>query len=112
MSCINYSLNRNCLDTLLSSCPPNVGVQDFGLTAINNIGRTRRQARSKKRHWVEVSQLFLSETGAHLHYTNNKLKLCLWWKVHLAYPASLQALHSSNKKQIIQIVYNRIKKPN
>ena len=35
----------------------------FGeLTAINNIGRTRRQTRSKKQHWVEVSQLFLSET--------------------------------------------------
>ena len=32
--------------------------------------------------------------------------------MRLAYPASLQALHSNNKKQIIQIVYNRIKKPN
>ena len=30
----------------------------------------------------------------------------LWWKVHLAYPASLQALHSNNFKQIIQIEYN------
>ena len=35
----------------------------FGeLTAINNIGRTMRRARSKKQHQVEVSQLFLSET--------------------------------------------------
>ena len=45
-------------DTLLSSCAPNVGVQDFGeLTAINNIGRTRRHARSKKKNSfsVEVS---------------------------------------------------------
>ena len=30
---------------------------------ISNIGRTRRQARSKKKQrWVKVSQLFLSET--------------------------------------------------
>ena len=38
----------------------------FGdLTAINNIGRTRRWARSKKKQgWVEVSQLLLSETVA------------------------------------------------
>ena len=36
----------------------------FGeLTAINNIGRTRRRARSEiKLRWVDVSQLFLSET--------------------------------------------------
>ena len=33
------------------------------LTAINNIGRTRVRARSeKKKCWVEVSLLFLSET--------------------------------------------------
>ena len=23
------------------------------------------------------------------------LKACLWWKVHFAYPASLQAIHSN-----------------
>ena len=28
------------------------------------------------------------------------LKACLWWKVHLAYPASLQAVHSNTLKQI------------
>ena len=32
--------------------------------------------------------------------------------MHLAYPASLQALHSNTYKQIIQIQHNRIKKPN
>ena len=37
------------------------------------------------------------------------LNACLWWKVHLAYPASLQALHSNT---IIQIQHNRIKNPN
>ena len=42
----------------------------------------------------------------------NSLKACLWWKVHLAYPASLQALHSNTYKQIIQIQHNRIKNPN
>ena len=37
------------------------------------------------------------------------------WKVHLAYPASLQALHSTTQKQIISFKYNitaRIKIPN
>ena len=37
----------------------------FGeLAAINNIGRTKRRAGSKKkkRRWAEVSQLFLSKT--------------------------------------------------
>ena len=28
------------------------------------------------------------------------LKVCLEWKVHLAYPASLQALHSNDQKHI------------
>ena len=32
--------------------------------------------------------------------------------MHLAYPASLQALHSNTWKQIIQIEHNRIKNPN
>ena len=32
--------------------------------------------------------------------------------MHLAYPASLRALHSNTQKQIIQIQHNRIKKPN
>ena len=37
----------------------------FGeLTAITNIGRTRRRARSTKQCWVEGCQLFLSETEA------------------------------------------------
>jgi len=36
------------------------------------------------------------------------LNACLWWKVHLAYPASLQALHSNT---IIQIQHNMIKNP-
>ena len=31
--------------------------------------------------------------------------------MHLAYPASLQALHSNISKQIIQIQHNRIKNP-
>ena len=44
--------SRNCWYTLLSSYPPNVGVQDLDLTAINNIGRTRRWARSKKKNRV------------------------------------------------------------
>ena len=39
------------------------------------------------------------------------IKACLQWKVHLAYPASLQALHSNSWKQIIQIQHNRIKNP-
>ena len=39
----------------------------FGeFTVITNIGRTRRWARREKQHWVEVSQLFLSETVDHL----------------------------------------------
>ena len=32
--------------------------------------------------------------------------------MHLAYPASLQALHLNNKRQIIQTEHNRIKNPN
>ena len=32
--------------------------------------------------------------------------------MHLAYPASLRALHSNTLKQIIQIQHNRIKDPN
>ena len=32
--------------------------------------------------------------------------------MHLAYPATLQAPHSNTEKQIIQIQYNRTKKPN
>ena len=40
------------------------------------------------------------------------LKACLWWKVHLASPASLQALHSNIWKQIIQMQRNGIKNPN
>ena len=36
------------------------------------------------------------------------LKVCLQWKVHLAYPASLQTLHSNTQKQIIQIQRNRM----
>ena len=39
-------------------------------------------------------------------------KACLQWKVHLAYPASLLAFHSTTWKQIIQIQHNRIKNPN
>ena len=39
------------------------------------------------------------------------LKACLEWKVHFAYLASLQKLHSNTSKQIIQIQHNRIKKP-
>ena len=40
--------------------------------------------------------------------------VCLWWKMHLAYTATLQALHSNNKqKKIIHIKHsNRIKNPN
>ena len=34
------------------------------------------------------------------------LKACLQWKVHLAYPASLQTFHSNTQKQIIQIQHN------
>ena len=41
----SHSLSPNCWDTLLSSCPPNVGE----LTAITNYGRTRRRARSEKK---------------------------------------------------------------
>ena len=37
----------------------------FGeLNAINNIGRTRRRTRSKKKRWVQVFRLLLSETVA------------------------------------------------
>ena len=36
------------------------------------------------------------------------LKACLQWKVHLAYPASLQTFHSNKQKQIIQIQHNRM----
>ena len=36
------------------------------------------------------------------------LKDCLQWKVYLAYPASLQTLHSNTQKQIIQIQHNRM----
>ena len=36
------------------------------------------------------------------------LKACLQWKVYLAYPASLQTLHSNTQKQIIQIQQNRM----
>ena len=34
------------------------------------------------------------------------------WKVHLAYPASLQALHSNTWKQIMPQQHNRINNPN
>ena len=40
------------------------------------------------------------------------LKACLHWKVYLAYPASLQALHSNPQKQIFPIQHNKIKNPN
>ena len=40
------------------------------------------------------------------------LKACLLWKVHLAYPASLQARHSNTWKQIIQMQHDKIKNPN
>ena len=36
------------------------------------------------------------------------LKASLQWKVHLAYPASLQTLHSNTQKQTIQIQHNRM----
>ena len=40
----SYSLSQNCWDTLLSSCPPKVGVKDLlTFTALNNIGRERRR---------------------------------------------------------------------
>ena len=35
------------------------------------------------------------------------LKACLQWKVHLAYPASLQALHSNTKKQLFGLQVRR-----
>ena len=50
------------LGHFLSSRALNFSVKDFDLTAINNIGRERKQARRKKLCPVEVSQLFLSET--------------------------------------------------
>ena len=40
------------------------------------------------------------------------LRTSLQWKVHLTYPASLQALYTNTWKQIIQIQYNRVKNPN
>ena len=36
------------------------------------------------------------------------LKACLQWKVHLAYPASLQTFQSNTQKQIIQIQHNKM----
>ena len=60
----SHSLSPNCWDTLLSSCPPNVGE----LTAITNFGRTGGRGdgpeAKKKQRWVQVSQLFLSETAS------------------------------------------------
>ena len=42
-----------------------------------------------------------------------RFKVCLQWKVNLAYPASFQALHANNEKQInIQIEHNKINNPN
>ena len=35
------------------------------------------------------------------------LKACLQWKVHLAYPASLQELHSNTKKQLFGLQVRR-----
>ena len=35
----------------------------------------------------------------------NGFEACLSWKVHLAYPASLQALHSNTWKQILIICF-------
>ena len=48
----------------------------------------------------------------YFYFKKEALKACLQWKVHLAYPASLQALHSITQKQIIQIQHNRVKNPN
>ena len=47
----------------------------------------------------------------YFYFKKEALKACLQWKVHLAYPASLQALHSITQKQI-QIQHNRISNPN
>ena len=57
-------LSQNCLALPMLLCR-------FGeLTAITNIGRTGRRGRSETKRRMEVSQLFLSETVAPLHYTN------------------------------------------
>ena len=40
------------------------------------------------------------------------LKACVHWKLHLAYPASLQARPLKTLKQILQMQHNRIKNPN
>ena len=51
-------LSQNCLALPMLLCR-------FGeLTAITNIGRTGRRARSETKRRMEVSQLFLSETAA------------------------------------------------
>ena len=52
-----YSLNQNCWDNLLFSCPPNVGVQDSLM-----LGGPGDGPEVKEQRWVEVSQQFLSET--------------------------------------------------
>ena len=36
---------------------------------------------------------YQQQYGRLLNTQKKGLKVCLWWKVHLAYPASLQALH-------------------
>ena len=41
-----------------------------------------------------------------------RFKVCLEWKVNLAYPASFQALHANEKQINIQIEHNKINNPN
>ena len=55
-------------------------------------------------NWKEIKSVIKKK--------KKRLKACLQWKLHLACPANLQALHSNIQKQIIQIQHNRIKNPN
>ena len=55
---------------------------------------------------------FISYYLSILSRKSKGLKVCLQWKVHLAYPARLQALQSDTQKQIIQTQHNRVKNPN
>ena len=60
---LNYSLSHNCRDTFVSPCPLNVGAQGLVTDCDKPLWEGQEEHKNeKKTGFVQVSQLFLSET--------------------------------------------------